>query len=160
MKTESVQTPCCLRCGNELDDEELDYPRKDEDGDAICDECFHEHYEFTCCWCCEYGDVKDQHNLLVVFEEVSDVKPGIYKITERPYYICAMIGSSWLIPGSLVRIAELNPDMDGNNYPCGHLCLECQKKVLAQCIGKCSVCGTVCAKCRHAHRGTWKGVTT
>lgn len=173
---------CCL-CGDPLDGEEADNPYLD-DGDVICNDCYHERYEFTCCCCAEYGHVDDQHKLLVVFEETSRVTPGIYRIGILPYYTDCLIGSGWLHPESLTRIADLNPDMDGNGYPCGHLCARCQSKVLAQKPGKCSACGQkaasclrvrlgswkdfdagqyqwtrpkiVCAKCRHEHRGSWK----
>lgn len=181
MTTTEKRCPCC---GNDLSGEEIEYPRTDEDGDNICEECYHEKYEFTCCRCQEYGDVADQHNLLVVFEETSNVAPGIYKIVRKPYYTHAMIGSGWLWPESLKRIADVNPDMDGDGYPCGHLCIDCQAKVLAQKPGKCSCCGQksasclkvklgswrdfkthiyqwtrakiVCAVCRHKHKGAWK----
>ena len=124
--------------------------------------------------------------MLVVFEAVSDVQPGVYKVLSQPYCTHALIGHGWLHPRALKRIADLNPDMDGEGYPCGHLCLECQKKLLAQFQGKCSVClnksasclrvklgswkdrkgakwtwtpaKVVCAACRHSHRGSWEPV--
>lgn len=94
----------CTRCGKHLDDEERENPRKDDDGDIICDECHHDKYEFTCCDCQNYGDVEDQHNMLVVFEEVDSmggpertVQPGIYRIAEEgSYYGGPIIGEGWL----------------------------------------------------------------
>lgn len=186
METAKKVTQCTL-CGKEFDAEELDSPRTDEDGDPICDDCYHEHYEFTCRCCQNYGDVKDQHNLLVVFKETSGVLPGIYA-TKGTYCTHALIGEGWLHPGALARIADVNPDMDGEGYPCGHLCLECQGHVLAQFTDKCRVCNDVkqsclrvklgswkdfkatkyqwtrakviCAECRHKHRGAWRLVQT
>jgi hypothetical protein len=181
---ETVQLECSF-CGEPLDGEESDSPRLDpDDGKPTCDDCYHEHFEFTCCCCQNYGEVADQHNLLVVLEETSDVKPGVYKVVDKPYYTQGMIGSGWLHPWALERIADLNPDIGDDGYPCGHLCLECQRHILAQFTGKCSVCGlttasclkvklgswkdfkalkyqwtrrkNVCATCRHNHRGSWK----
>jgi hypothetical protein len=177
----------CSYCGDPLDLEESQSPRIDPDDDTpVCDECWHDKFEFTCCRCCEYGDVADQHNLLIVFEDIGKVIPGVYKVIDRPYYTHAMIGSGWLHEWALERIADLNPDMDGNGYPCGHLCLNCQSGLLAQFTGKCSVCKSespgclrvkfgswkdfdagkyqwtrakaMCPKCRHEHRGAWKRI--
>lgn len=183
----------CSRCGNKLDRDEAESPREDEDGDAICDDCYHDKYEFTCCDCCEYGHVDDQHKILVVFEAVraregGDIEPGIYRIVGGPYHGGPMIGEGYLFRSSLNRIAAVNPGMDGQGYPCGHLCAECQGHVNAQRKAKCSVCKTmqesclrvklgswkdfefrvyqwtrpkiVCAACRHAHRGAWKRLMT
>ena len=145
----------CCQCREMFDPEEMD-SRPDEDGDPICCDCYHAEYEFTCCCCCEYGDVKDQHNLLVVFEEVSKVQPGIYKITQFPYHTHAMIGHGWLHPESLERIADVGPRMDGNGYQCGHLCKGCQDNVLAQFAAKCVVCKTESASCLRVKLGSWK----
>jgi hypothetical protein len=175
----------CSYCGEHLGDDESENPRIDPADDLpVCDECWHDKFEFTCCRCCEYGDVEDQHNLLVVFEKTGKVEPGVYKVTGRPYYTHALIGEGWLHDWALKRIADVNPDMDGEGYPCGHLCLNCQSNLLAQFAGKCSVCKKespaclrvklgswkdfeankyqwtrpkiVCPQCRLAHRGAWK----
>lgn len=181
---ETLTETACTCCGSDLDRDELESPNLDGDGDPICDQCYHDKYEFTCCCCEEYGDVKDQHKMLVVFEKIGGVQPGIYGIVEFPYYTQGLIGSGWLHLSSLKRIGDVNPDMDGNGYPCGHLCAECQAKVKAQRKGTCQFCKCessscirvrlgswkdfeaskyqwtrpkiVCAKCRHEHRGSWK----
>lgn len=184
----------CSWCKQWLSDEERESPRKDPDGKKpCCDECYHEHFEFTCCCCCNYGDNEDQHNMLVVFQECSsmggpsrEVFPGVYKVNVGPYHGSCMIGSGWLYSDKLERIADLNPGMDGEGYPFGHLCLECQGHVAAQFSDRCVKCKTdkasclavtlgswndfkakkwqttktlvVCADCRHAHKGSWKMV--
>ncbi len=159
----------CDRCGEALDLEEADNPHRDEDddgnetGEPICDECYHENYEFTCCCCSEYGHVSDQHKMLVVFEETHSmggpertVAPGIYRIKGRPYYGDMMIGPGWLYGDKLERIADVNPDMDGDGYPCGHLCAACQENVKAQFVGKCRQCGKKKADCLRIRMGSWK----
>jgi hypothetical protein len=192
-ETETAAAAECSCCGEPLMPEEIEYPQTDTDGDGgnICNECYHEHYEFTCCRCCNYGHVDDQHEMLVVFEEqyahgkLSIIMPGVYRITGSPYHGGPLIGRGYLNSDVLVRIADVNPDMDGNGYPCGHLCKECQDNVTAQFSGWCRVCLSqqnsclyvrlgkwkdppactkyawsrskiVCANCRHEHRGAWE----
>ena len=56
----------CTYCGKELDSEELETPYKDGDDDVMCDDCHHEHCEFTCDLCEEYGDIDEQHKMLIL----------------------------------------------------------------------------------------------
>jgi hypothetical protein len=123
--------------------------------DGLCDDCYHEQCEFTCCACQEYGHVNDQHNFCVVFDKEAGVDPGIYRIIYTPYFWSDIL-SSGLFLHSLLLIASLpfiwptgrkgystgNPifnelisgeSFDG--YPMGHLCGDCQKAILEQ-IGK------------------------
>ena len=100
------------------------------------------------------------------------------------YFGGPLIGSGCLYGNRLKRIADVNPDMDGNGYPCGHLCIDCQGHIKAQFAAKCSVCKqqsdsclrvklgswkdfkasvyswtrfkVVCADCRHQHKGAWQ----
>lgn len=164
MTTATAKSTECSLCGNALGTDELEFPHTDrDDGLPICYDCHHDKYEFTCCDCCNYGDVDDQHNLLVVFEEVGSmggpsrtVLPGIYRIKEGPYHGGPIIGEGYLYGGNLERVADVNPDMDGNGYPCGHLCLECQQHVLAQFKAKCSACKCESASCLRVKLGSWK----
>ena len=167
MATATQEKMACSCCGNALDGEELENPQIDRrDDQPICDECFHEHFEFTCCDCCNYGDVDDQHNMLVVFNSVSsmggptrEVAPGIYKIAEDgSYFGGPIIGSGYLYGDHLERIADVNPDMDGNGYPCGHLCLNCQQSVLAQFTGVCWECQRISHACLEGRFGKWVGL--
>lgn len=129
----------CSRCVRPLNEEEAENSRTDEDGDGepLCDECWHNEYEFTCCDCQNYGHVRDQHKMLVVFERVYSmggpdryVSPGIYKIDGRgAYYGGPLIGEGWIYGDRLTRIGDVKPDMDCGGYPCGHLCKECQTSV-------------------------------
>src|ERR1700722_18101083 len=96
----STRLKNCTSCGEPFDEEEREgphYERTDKGKNIrsrpICDQCFHDEYEFTCCWCKEYGDVEDQHKMLVVFEECANfdnrdarILPGLYRITDGPYY--------------------------------------------------------------------------
>ena len=119
-----------------------------DDRTPVCDDCYHDHFEFTCCACEEYGEVEDQHKYLVVFEAVDDVEPGIYRIKYKPYFTSGLIGSSWLHPRTLDKVKdlpvrwlayvsitgkdifrELKAEEQDDGYPCGHLCADCQKAI-------------------------------
>ena len=62
----------CTRCEQELSQEERSSPYRDEDADngVICDECWREHYCFSCFWCDEYAEnVDGPGHLFVIAEE-------------------------------------------------------------------------------------------
>ena len=44
----------CAYCGEPLTDEEVANPIEHEAKDLICDDCYHENYEFACCDCCGF----------------------------------------------------------------------------------------------------------
>lgn len=125
---ETIEKTVCSYCGNDLVGEELGNPHRDpNDDEMMCDECYQEHFEFECCRCLNYDSTEHQHDYLVVYEQVGDVKPGIYRVISYPYHGGALIGDSWLFANSLQRIRALEePAEDDPYYPCGHLCLECQ----------------------------------
>lgn len=159
-KAKAKPTKCDM-CGEPFSGEDIDHPFV-VDGEVVCEECHHEHCEFTCCKCANYGDAADQHNLLVVFEEQSSmggdgkVQPGVYRVTGHPYHGGFMIGSSWLYSDNLECIADVNPGMDSEGYSCGHLCLKCQGDVLAQFVGECCICTTRQPSCLKVKLGSWK----
>lgn len=151
----------CSFCGEELDNYQAESPMLDpNDKLPVCDECYHEKFEFTCCGCQEYGDVAEQHKFLVVFEEGIDtcgptLAPGLYRIVEFPYWANGMIeghlySSSlkllrplpirWFAYRSITgkRIFRtLTKNKNPLEYPCGHLCLECQQALkLEKVAGK------------------------
>lgn len=117
----------CEWCGEQFSKEEIESTREK----GMCDECFHEHREFTCCRCDEYEEKKHQHRFLVVFEPTdswggTNIQPGIYEIIEYPYHGGPMIGRGYLFGRSL-RNLNKTVDWESNGYPCGHLCLWCQR---------------------------------
>jgi hypothetical protein len=132
----------CEYCGDELDREELESPRKDDQDDIMCDDCYREHFEFTCSVCHEYGETEDQHNMLAVYDpEAFDEcdrdngwKRGVYMIVDSPYYCSPLIGHGWLYTRALDWVGPIPRDKGKSEspigYPCGHLCLDCQKKIL------------------------------
>jgi hypothetical protein len=120
----------CSYCGNNLSEDELENPLTDKDGDLMCDECYNDHYEFTCCLCQEHGDVAEQHKMVVVFdEEEAGVPTGVYRVIDPDYYLADLLGSGWLHDWALERIGDVSDKADGNGYACGHLCQNCQDKL-------------------------------
>jgi hypothetical protein len=127
----------CRWCGNALSEEEADSPRRDDDNDPICDECWHNEYEFTCCWCQNYENVAHQ-DYLVISEPTpamglgpgyGPLNMGVYKIVDSPYFGGPLIGLGYLFANALEFVADLPDGIDTNGYPCGHLCRECYAKL-------------------------------
>lgn len=119
----------CEYCGSDLTQEEIENP---EPEGALCEDCYHEHFEFTCSRCCNFDHVDYQDIWLVVFQTVSnfpergEIQPGIYEIIAFPYHGGIMLGEAWLHGGSLRR-TPAGIDFTSGNYACGHLCRECAK---------------------------------
>jgi len=122
----------CTRCGAELDEEESASPRLDSDVDdgAICDECWREHYCYTCYWCGEYEENTEQDKMLVISEECGGLPAGIYRIKRLPYFISNYFDMWWMTE-CLEFIRDVPPDFDSyDDYPSGHLCAGCQKRII------------------------------
>ena len=129
---EELSLVCC-QCEEALAGEERETPYI-RDGEVWCDECYHEAFEFPCCWCEEYGDIEDQHRYVVVFDpqEVRLPLAGLYRVVRRPYYTHAIL-DAWLHPWALQWLGQLPPGLqeDPDRYPVGHLCADCQRAMLA-----------------------------
>lgn len=124
--TDPDTTAVCAWCDEDLDDDP--YSHEDAADVLLCRECYYEAYMFECCRCDEYESIDVQHRMLVVVEEVRDVRPGIYRIVKFPYEVNAIIGA-YLIGSALDRIGNVPADVDTGGLPCGHLCAECQAAV-------------------------------
>jgi hypothetical protein len=130
-----TETPAhCWKCATPLDDD-AGYER---DNDLWCNECYDEEYEFPCAWCEEYGDVDDQHAYLLVVDEKEaglDV-PGVYRVTGVPYYTSPLIGRGWFFRSNLRYLGPLPStfSVEGQWYPCGHVCLACQRRLLVELV--------------------------
>jgi hypothetical protein len=124
----------CTSCGEELDQAERDAPLGGEHEAALCDECYREFYEFTCCWCEDDDDDDYQHVLLVVFDayEACIALPGVYRIDAMPYFSQPLIGHGRLWDNQLTWLGYL-PGCHSDGLPCGHLCRRCQALALADC---------------------------
>ena len=95
------------------------------------------NYDFPCAWCQEDGDVKDQHNYLLVFDEdEAGLVPGVYRITGHPYSTSTLIGEESLDRWHIQYIGALPSTLNIKRqwYPCGHLCHACQGKMLKELV--------------------------
>jgi hypothetical protein len=120
----------CEHCERELTNEEIEYPYEDEP--ECCEDCYCERQHFTCCLCQEHDDKRVQHRLVVIVNEDeeldnNDLAPGIYRVLRRPYATQPMVGSGWIEETSVSYLAPLPPHIDTGDYPCGHLCRDCQE---------------------------------
>jgi len=128
----TAETVLCEWCGSAFDDPaERDDPRRDANGEPICDQCYEDEFQYRCCWCGEYEEIEHRHKLVVVAEPQGfrpRIYRGIYRIVSLPYYADGMI-QGWLFAHALKKICPLPEGIDTRDYPCGHLCRECQQKV-------------------------------
>lgn len=113
----------CYSCGEELKGQDLEGPEHDEDGNILCDDCYHEEFCFECCLCGEYGDNKDKYNMIVVFNKEVKAEPGLYRITKEPFW------HYHIIPNAVQRIGDIPEGTHSDGCLLGYLCAECQGKV-------------------------------
>lgn len=121
----------CEYCGESvghLYEDGIPGPRLDASGSAMCDECWHEHHEFTCIRCGNYDDDEDQHRYLVILEECGGMKPGIYRT--RGAYFTSNYFDMWWNPWNLSRIRDADGDFYNEaDMPSGHLCYGCRNEM-------------------------------
>jgi hypothetical protein len=128
---------CCASCDAEFDDEERESPRRDSNGDALCDACYREEYEGTCDRCDEIVEKTElamkPGELLAFWEEVDGLKPGYYKVIRWPLYADGMI-NGYVYTENLQFFAAL--DAKGVAAakdawtPGGCLCAACRSEIL------------------------------
>ena len=157
MTTATLEAVKCDCCGEPLDDEEAESPRIDKHtGKPICDECYHEHFEFECQWC-EESDEKDREmaigSLCVILQPTpcdslrlygassphwlrigddyrSHMMPGVYRVVRWPVY-CSNMLSEWLYADAFEWFSPLPDVLKGGEhwYHAGGLCRSCQWKL-------------------------------
>lgn len=140
MDTEQIKD--CANCGNELDEEDLDYKETESSGSVICYSCWIQENMSTCMICEDHyeniEEVKDYW--IVVTEELAkdqNIEMGIYKVIEFPfYYGCLVTG----FDGLYIEAVELRKSIDINSVKkkrcgkdceevtSGQICLECASK--------------------------------
>ena len=125
----------CTWCGEVLNEEEEESPRRDYDDDAICDDCYYEEYMSTCPSCCEYYETEGQESdIFLLFEDGLGVPPGIYRPALLPFYSQPLIGSPNIWPSDVKFIASIEtvpahiPDESG--YPATFICKSCEDEIL------------------------------
>lgn len=129
-----MANPNCCNCGEPLTDEEMD-PLREVEGQPICDQCWKDEYQETCCFCGEYEDVSELGDVFVVSESVDasfggSVQPGIYRVTVYPFWVSNYF-SSRMYSENIERITDVPQKFIAawnEGAPCGYLCRRCQKK--------------------------------
>lgn len=155
MTTATIEAVTCSWCQEELDEAEAAYPRRNgKDGEAICDECYHEHFELECQWC-QCSDDKDREMakglLCVVLQPTPcdsyryktprphwlrridnrwHMMPGVYRVVRWPVYSDNML-DAWLYADAFEWFSPLPEELQGDEhwYHAGGLCRWCQWKL-------------------------------
>jgi hypothetical protein len=124
----------CNECGTRIHDDEVEAARDAAEycDELLCESCLCERDHFTCSACRECGEKSDQHAYVVVRDaEAAGVRlPGLYRVTQLPYYTQGLIGGGWLLPRAVTWLGFLET-VDTDDFPCGHLCAICQQRILA-----------------------------
>jgi hypothetical protein len=127
----------CEYCGEELEGEELESPHRDPAGNVMCDDCYEEYFTFPCYLCENSANVEQRnvgHLLVVNDAEECRIARGVYRIKELPYYTSDYF-NMWFIEEALELTDIPVPELVGRGYPSGHLCYECEQKLLRQGVG-------------------------
>lgn len=124
----------CDWCGNKLDPEERESPRRDAQNKPMCDDCYREHFEFTCAICQNYAPKDEEGRIglcIVVAEDwVCTAGAGIYRVLAWPMFGQPLIGCGHMYEDAIQRVADC-PDpktIDTQGAPCGYVCAACSKK--------------------------------
>jgi len=134
MSEPAVVATECAWCLGQLDEEEIEDPRKDLDGEAICDECYYEEYMYICPICQNFAETKDNEKHLMVTPELAEnqrMEDGIYQVVEFPVYSASMLGHFNFFPSSSKRVARLPVDARGY-WQGGFICEGCAKKAIEE----------------------------
>jgi hypothetical protein len=115
----------------ENDPDELINPSFDENGDPICDDCFDDHYCYTCPCCEEIVEKEGRGNvgtLIVVVEPEDDEeygpRTGVYEVLELPFYYTDYF--SWnLYEGATKKLTNEIFDAEES----APLCEDCEKGI-------------------------------
>jgi hypothetical protein len=127
----------CTLCEEELDEEEIESPRKDRDGDIICDKCFDDRYSYHCPICeemfSEDFSVKISPKYPLIAEYASediDIDSGIYEILSYPFYADGVI-EIHIFKSAVKRISGLPNDLDEDDLwsDIYYVCDDCIKKM-------------------------------
>lgn len=123
MIADTEETLKCDSCGEEFDE---DSRRGLGDSDVLCEDCY-ENNTNECQLCHERVEDTDTSPFILVKAEFGSTghrPPGIYRVTDRPFMTCPMIGSGWLHGGDVVFVDKL-PEFGRAYEISGHVCNDC-----------------------------------
>ena len=133
----------CTICEEELNEEEIDAPYKNRDGDIICDACFKDRYTHTCPLCEEHFDVDFTKHISPTYLLISDYSAeyvgspsGVYEIIRYPFYYAGMC-DIFMKAASLKRIADLPDDFREQDFYSDifYVCNRCAEKLTDDVVG-------------------------
>lgn len=131
-----IEKPVCRTCswceellkGEELENLSI------RDGEMLCDNCDEEWRAdnmFRCvqCDCLESVEYRGiPGTLFVAFNDEADVDPGVYEVTDNPYYTSDML-SMWLNKEAVRRIGDIPEGLVQDWFPIEHFCRDCSEKL-------------------------------
>lgn len=119
----------CARCDSEV---EADYSMGAEVGGKdwkdVCRECYDEIVD-TCQICGEDTMPSAVSEFILVKAELARTAgrpPGIYRVIDRPFMLCSMLGGGSLT-NYMVRFVDKLPKFDNTFDISGHICKSCAK---------------------------------
>jgi len=115
--THGVMPRVCSYCGNDLSEEELEYPREDESGDIMCDNCYYDNYE-EICPICENSYIKQntpEETYFIVSKDTekdAGIKAGVYQVLKYPVFCAATggLGTTYMYPENYKLLRECDID--------------------------------------------------
>lgn len=135
----------CTCCHEKLDDEQASAPRRDTDGDIMCDDCYRDEYETQCERCMNIVEKTEMGanpgEIIAVWQKsparfgVGDLEPGYYRVKQWPIYADGMI-EGYMFADHLEKVCELDSEgllsvEQGATAMCGALCQSCRDQVEA-----------------------------
>jgi len=131
-----METVECSICHEPFD---IEYEGVDIDDKYCCEDC---RWEYTWpCQLCGNSELEDKKGdigtMLIVNEAIEGASPGIYEITEHPYYCQGLCSGGWIFRSAIKWVGPVptgENKIETYDYPCGHVCRWCDDKVKRRAI--------------------------
>jgi hypothetical protein len=120
----------CTYCGEELDEDELEHPYELDDK-VVCDPCYRDH-AFNCEICDNLVPNTEWNYFLLFKNDDNRLKPGVYKITCRPFFMSCCIGEDTIFTDRVEWVAELPDDLNEDSGR--EICDDCAKKLTGETL--------------------------
>lgn len=124
-----MKNKTCEWCKEALDEEEARHPNKSDNGDILCDSCYHEEYYITCVDCEEPFPKGDADYFVITNSDDpdnDDFQTGLYRIISTPFYLSNITGGDMIDEKSVKRLCNHAKDIEQS----GLVCKECAIKMI------------------------------
>ncbi len=118
----------CEECGELADSWSQNIEYIESIGKRLCEGCYQSKHGFACCACENHDCHTAPGRLAVVAQEVQGLLPGLYQITEWPFWADGMI-SGYLYEDTFKHVGEVPEKADTGDYAIGFLCVECETAI-------------------------------